>query len=174
MLLLIKNNKKGFTLIELLVVVAIISLLSSIVMASLNSARAKSDDAFVKQQLMAMRTAAELYYQTNGNYNDICNPASQIGSMFTAAWNRSSKVTSPSPTAMCVSSGATSTACVTGAGPGAACVAPITDNRWAAVVQLKYKAPTYFCVDWTGKGGEQAARGIDTNRPSPAQADADC
>lgn len=36
-----KNCKKGFTLIELLVVISIISLLSSIVLASLNSAREK-------------------------------------------------------------------------------------------------------------------------------------
>ena len=41
-LMQIKSNKfKGFTLIELLVVVAIISILSSVVMASLNSARVK-------------------------------------------------------------------------------------------------------------------------------------
>ncbi|KKR67189.1 MAG: hypothetical protein UU10_C0052G0013, partial [Parcubacteria group bacterium GW2011_GWF1_40_6] len=36
----IKNNK-GFTLIELLVVVSIIGLLASVVMTSLNTARAK-------------------------------------------------------------------------------------------------------------------------------------
>lgn len=36
------NKKRGFTLIELLVVIAIISLLSSVVMASLNDSREKA------------------------------------------------------------------------------------------------------------------------------------
>jgi prepilin-type N-terminal cleavage/methylation domain-containing protein len=56
------NRERGFTLIELLVVIAIIGILSSVVLASLNTARGKGQDAKVKSQLSGLRLAAEIYY----------------------------------------------------------------------------------------------------------------
>ncbi len=61
------KNNKGFTLIELLVVIAIIGILSSVVLASLTTARSKGSDAAVQSQLSNMRAQAELYYSNNSN-----------------------------------------------------------------------------------------------------------
>jgi prepilin-type N-terminal cleavage/methylation domain-containing protein len=62
------NNRKGFTLIELLVVIAIIGILSSVVLASLSTARSKGADAKIKSQLASMRPQAELYTGAGNPY----------------------------------------------------------------------------------------------------------
>ena len=67
------KQNKGFTLIELLVVIAIIGILSSVVLAALNTARGKGNDAKTKAQLSGLRAGAEVYYDTNGTYGGTTN-----------------------------------------------------------------------------------------------------
>ncbi|OGG50410.1 hypothetical protein A3C18_00565 [Candidatus Kaiserbacteria bacterium RIFCSPHIGHO2_02_FULL_54_11b] len=62
------SQSKGFTLIELLVVIAIIGILSSIVLASLNSARTKGRDARRVSDIKQLQLALELYYDANSAY----------------------------------------------------------------------------------------------------------
>ncbi|HEY9480655.1 MAG TPA: prepilin-type N-terminal cleavage/methylation domain-containing protein, partial [Candidatus Paceibacterota bacterium] len=63
-----RQSKDGFTLIELLVVISIISLLSSIVLSSVNGARIKARDARRKQDLAQIERALALYYDQYGQY----------------------------------------------------------------------------------------------------------
>jgi prepilin-type N-terminal cleavage/methylation domain-containing protein len=69
-----KNKKSyGFTLIELLVVISIIGMLASVVLASLNGARDKANDAKKVMEVHSVDTALKLYSSNNinsapGNY----------------------------------------------------------------------------------------------------------
>ncbi|MBX4189083.1 type II secretion system GspH family protein [Candidatus Parcubacteria bacterium] len=107
------RNEKGFTLIELLVVIAIIGILSSVVLASLNSARGKGQDAKVKSQLAGVKNAAAIYADDNSNFGPVsadCTGAD--GSMWGDTASGMSKLTDQDnypagATLTCDSTGAT-------------------------------------------------------------------
>ncbi len=131
------NKNKGFTLIELLVVIAIIVILSSVVLASLNSARDKGADAAIKSNLANARAQAALFYDTstlgNGTYTAICTAASGIGPLIQAA----------------STAAGTGTIVTTGTLQTTATGNCYTDNtNWAASIKLK--GTGYYCVDSSG------------------------
>ncbi len=61
-------RSRGFTLIELLVVIAIIGILPSVVLVSLNSARAKARDSQRISDLKQISIALELHHTDRGGY----------------------------------------------------------------------------------------------------------
>ena len=132
-----KNLKKGFTLIELLVVVAIIGILASVVLASLNSARTKGADAAVKANLANTRAQAEIINDTDGDYDAVCG-ANSVAQNATIAAAISAANSASGGTAVCGKPAA-----------GAA-------TAWAISSPLK-TASSFWCVDSTGASKAEAA-----------------
>ncbi len=64
------NKKAGFTLIEVLTVIMIIAILASIVLVSLDTARQRSRDVTIQQQLSQLRSLAEALYTFEKGYED--------------------------------------------------------------------------------------------------------
>ena len=132
-------NRKGFTLIELLVVIAIIGILSSVVLASLNSARGKGANAAVKSGMANMRAQAEMFYDIGNTYVGLCT-STQFAAMLASA----------------TSTGGSAGACFADA------------NGWSASSPLKVAetAGGYYCV---GSSGASKVVGANSTATSSCQ-----
>ena len=132
-------KNKGFTLIELLVVIAIIGILSSVVLASLNTARSKGSDAAIKEDLNNIRAQAELVYSnaSPNSYATVCadpNVIQGLTAAATAGGNAWTSTTNNASGMYCGSVAAT----------------------WIAEMPLK-TASTWWCVDNTGQSKQEAS-----------------
>ena len=149
-----KKFQKGFTLIELLVVVAIIGVLASVVLASLNSARAKGSDAAVKANLSSIRAQAEVVYDSNNCYADgVAANSGCSGTAFTAsgpaACDSTADILFAEPTVAAQVAAAKSAS--GGASGLASCSSTGSQTAWAIAVPLKSDTTKAGCVDSTGK-----------------------
>lgn len=75
------KKQRGFTLIELMVVISIIGLLASVVLASLDDARAQAKDALRVSDMNTIRQVLEMFYNDHNRYPGELDGVSNSGQM---------------------------------------------------------------------------------------------
>ncbi len=145
------KNTFGFTLIELLVVIAIIGILSSVVLASLNTARTKGRDGAIKANLNTIRSEIELYYLGSNSYGVPAEASEGVceatGQPFEDILNIRNAIASAESSS----------------GEEAVCAVGPNGSSWAVSVPLASNSSTSWCVNDIGAGGLGTASGGDSD-----------
>ena len=139
------KSKGGFTLLELLVVIAIIGVFTTIVMASLNSARKKGEDASIQSTLKSIQTQSGLYFAQNGNYGATTAACGGVGTMFADS------------TAYGLFRLTTAAQLLTN---NLACFS--SSLLWVVSAELKSDPAKYWCIDNTGLSKIRSASATST------------
>ncbi len=139
------NLHRGFTLIELLVVMAVIGLMVAIVVAALNSSRAKGANAGIKSNMRTITQQVELIYlnTTPNGYGTVSFPvgtcAQTAGTIFAdpTVWRAIQETQTQS--------GGTMPTCAS------------TTTQWAVSAPLRTteNGKTHWCVETEGKAKGQ-------------------
>lgn len=148
-----RKNREGFTLIELLVVVAIIGLLSSVVLTSLNSARLKARDAAVRQGVRELAKLFELDYDGTGSYtglnSDSCSwvtvSSSNCNSFFTGTYTIQARNICNN-----ISANANTNLWVTPGYGLLICNAIDSSQKYSIMAALNNNPPDFFCSGSSG------------------------